>query len=147
MADENSYIIDEKKLNDIQCDLHKIKKSYSKYCKTCEKNLCNWCEGHDNHELVEFSSLDNNFRELYLTYEEKLKRMESVNKNYFENILSAFKKKRDEIIKKLDEINNVISDIIKVKKLYKKHLKFNITIINAYKENKYNYYVFKRFGI
>ena len=37
MAEQNSYFIDEKKLNDIQCNLHKIEKEYSKYCKICEK--------------------------------------------------------------------------------------------------------------
>ena len=145
MAEQNSYIIDEKELNDIQCDLHEIKKGYSKYCKTCEKNICNWCEGHDNHELIEFFSLDNKFKELYPKYEENLNKMESVNKNYFKNILLDFRKKKNEIEKILNDINKDISDIIKTEKLFENHLKFNIIIINAYKENKYNYYILKKF--
>jgi len=103
MSEKNNYIIDKSILNDIECNSYELKKKYTKYCCTCNKNLCNWCEGHDNHELKDFNSLDPG-PESYHLYEEKLSKMESINKSFFEKTLLDFKKRRDNIQKMIDDI-------------------------------------------
>ena len=144
MEDSSNYIIDEFKINDVICDLHDIPRSYNKYCDTCHKNLCNWCNGHNGHNLIDFTSLDPG-PEVYKSYEEKLNKMSSLNEDFFKKALSHFEKRREEIKKMLDNIDIVISDINKTASLFKKELKFNETIINAYKKNKINYYVLNKY--
>ena len=144
MEDSSNYIIDEFKINDVICDLHDIPRSYNKYCNTCHKNLCNWCNGHNGHNLIDFTSLDPG-PEVYKSYEEKLNKMSSLNEDFFKKALSHFEKRREEIKKMLDNIDIVISDINKTASLFKKELKFNETIFNAYKKNKINYYVLNKF--
>ena len=87
MEEQNNYEINTKLLNDIKCNLHQCKKQYNKYCVTCNKNLCQWCEGHNNHQIIEFNSLDKG-PELFKIYEEKLGKMESINKDFF--IIASF---------------------------------------------------------
>ena len=118
MEDSNDYIIDESKINDVICDLHDIPRSYNKYCKTCNKNLCNWCNGHNDHYLIDFTSLDPG-PEVYKSNEEKLNKMSSINEDFFKKALSPFEKRREEIKKMLDNIDIVISDI-KKQQLYLK---------------------------
>ena len=144
MEDSSNYIIDEFKINDVICDLHDIPRSYNKYCDTCHKNLCNWCNGHNGHNLIDFTSLDPG-PEVYKSYEEKLNKMSSLNEDFFKKALSHFEKRREEIKKMLDNIDIVISDINKTASLFQKELKFNETIINAYKKNKINYYVLNKY--
>ena len=145
MKKQNVYEIDEKILNDIKCDLHDIPKSYTKYCRTCHKNLCNWCIGHKGYDLIDLSSIESS-PENYKTFEENLNQMRSINVNFFTKTLSAFIKKRDEIQKMLNDINLVISDINKTSKFFGEQLKFNETIFNAYKNDKINYFVLKNFN-
>ena len=142
MKKQNVYEIDEKILNDIKCYLHDISKSYTKYCRSCHKNLCNWCIGHKGHDLIDLSSIEPS-PENYKTFEENLNQMRSINVNFFAKTLSAFIKKRDEIQKMLNDINLVISDINKTSKFFGEQLKFNETIFNAYKNDKINYFFSK----
>ena len=144
MSEKNNYIIDKNILNDIECNCHELKRRYIKYCLTCDKNLCNWCEGHDKHELKDFNSLDPG-PEAYRLYEEKLSKMEAINKSFFEKTLLDFQKRKDNIKKMLDDINDVISDINISANIFEKQLNFNKTIINAYKESKINYYILDNF--
>ena len=145
MEEQNNYEINTKLLNDIKCNLHQCKKQYNKYCVTCNKNLCPWCEGHNNHQIIEFNSLDKG-PELFKIYEEKLGKMESINKDFFEKTLSGFKKRKNDIQKMLDDINEDISDIKRTSNIFDKHLNFNKTILNAYKEGEFNYYILKNFN-
>ena len=144
MSEKNNYIIDKNILNDIECNCHELKRRYIKYCLTCDKNLCNWCEGHDKHELKDFNTLDPG-PEAYRLYEEKLSKMEAINKSFFEKTLLDFQKRKDNIKKMLDDINDVISDINISANIFEKQLNFNKTIINAYKESKINYYILDNF--
>ena len=77
MENENLYNIDTNKLNDIKCNLHDCKRQYIKYCCNCDKNLCDWCKGHDNHKIKEFTFIEPK-SETYRKYEEKLRKMESI---------------------------------------------------------------------
>jgi len=144
MEEKTNYIIDKSILNDIECNCHELKKRYIKYCFTCDKNLCNWCEGHESHKTKDYNSLDPG-PESYHLYEEKLSKMEEINKSFFEKTLLDFKKKRNNIQKMQEDINDVISDINKSAIIFEKQLNFNKTIINAYKESKINYYILNNF--
>ena len=145
MENENIYNIDTKQLNDIKCNLHDIKKQYTKYCCNCDKNLCDWCKGHDNHQIKEFTFIEQK-PETYREYEEKFRKMESINKEYFNKKLSSFNKKRNDIQKILDDITNMISEINKASNIFEKHLSFNKAIMNAYHEGGVNYYILKSFN-
>ena len=139
------YIIDNKKLNDIKCDLHEIKKPYTKYCINCNKNICNWCKDHSNHKLIDFSLIEPN-PEKYKINEQNLERMSLINTQFFKNASIYFEKKREQILKILEEINEIISDIEKTSSLFEAQLKFNLSIFNAFKDNQINYYVLKNFN-
>ena len=58
VENQNLYKIDTKLLKDINCDLQDCKKLYIKYCFNCDKNLCEWCEGHDNHKIKNFNEIN-----------------------------------------------------------------------------------------
>ncbi len=58
MINNKGYIINEKLLNETQCQHNLIKKSFNKYCETCKKNICNWCKGHNNHQTIELDLLE-----------------------------------------------------------------------------------------
>ena len=54
----NNYSIDEELINDIECKHNNKKKPYIKFCLSCEKNICNWCKGHENHQIIDFDSIE-----------------------------------------------------------------------------------------
>ena len=145
MDNPKKYIIDTNLLNDIKCNSHDCKKKYTKYCFTCNKNLCECCEGHNNHKIRNFISMDPS-PNTYQIYEEKLEKMESISRDYFKKTLYSTKKKQNEIQKMLDDINNIIIDINKTTNLFEKHLNYNKSIINAYKEGDMNYYILNSFN-
>ena len=144
MENQNQYNIDTNQLNDIKCNLHDCKKQYIKYCYNCNKNLCEWCNGHDNHKIKNLNAFDIS-PNTYRIYEEKLRKMESINKEYFDRTLSSFNKKRNDIQKILDDIINTISEIKNASNIFEKHLNYNKTIMDAYKEGGLNYYILNSF--
>ena len=145
MDNPEQYTIDTNLLKDIKCNSHDYKKKYNKYCFNCNKNLCDLCEGHNNHKIRNFISMEQS-PDIYRIYEEKLEKMESISRDYFKKKLYSAKQKQNEIQKKLEEINNIIIDINKTTELFEKHLNFNKTIINAYKEGEINYYIINNFN-
>ena len=72
--------------------------------------------------------------------------MESINREYFDKATLSFNKKRNDIQKMLDDISNMISEIKKASNIFEKHLTYNKSIINAYKEGEINYCILKNFN-
>ena len=74
---QNNFIINNDLINDISCNEHHVKnRPYDRYCLTCKKNICKWCENHNSHELVELDSIEpseNNF----FVCEDNLEKMKS----------------------------------------------------------------------
>ena len=143
MEVKNIYTIDNKELNDTKCNYHDQPKPYTKYCLFCNKNLCDLCDSHKNHKILNFDVLDPGENKLQ-EYEEKLNQMGSINKDFFEKYLLSFKKRRNTIKKMLEDTNDIIRDIIKTSKRFENNFNYNKIIINAYKQSK-NYYILEKY--
>ena len=77
MENFNNYFIDEQLINDIQCKHNNKIKPYNKFCLSCEKNICNWCKGHEKHKIISYDSIEPN-QEKYEEYEKNLLNMKSI---------------------------------------------------------------------
>ena len=135
-VNNDSNHINLSKLKDKMCILHGIQKPYNKYCKTCQKNICSWCIQHENHQLINLNSLESSV-EKYNESIENLKKMKEIK----EEINNIFLEKMN----KYNKINNKISELSSTIESFEKLIKYNETIIKAYGNNIYNYYVLDSF--
>ena len=136
----NNIVINKELLNDTMCKNHKNKiRPYSKYCKICDKDLCNWCsKAHidSNHEVIDLDLLGPN-EDLFNNLQLNLEKMELL-KNNLKNL------KKPEILIKLEnlikELNGYLENINKkidsnINEFYN-ILNFNTEIIEAFKQGK-----------
>jgi len=143
MEDKDEYLIDFTKINDNICSIHERPKNYDKYCSTCQKDICNLCEGHYNHKLIDYNSIKPSQEDIQITIE-KLNKMNSIDTVFFSNTIRLLKNIKDEYMKKIDQINKAIFDIKRTEEKFKAQLSYNKNIILSFNENKINYYVLKR---
>ena len=141
---DNNYSLDEELINDIECKHNNKKKPYIKYCLSCGKNFCNWCKGHENHNIIDFDSIEPN-QEKFEEIEQNLLNMKSISE--------IIKNKYNEIIEAknyLNELNIILNDTLEkleeLNKNFENHLKFNETIFDYYKDDKRNYYIINNFN-
>ena len=143
MEDKDEYLIDFTKINDNICSIHERPKNYDKYCSTCQKDICNLCEGHYNHKLIDYNSIKPSQEDIQITIE-KLNKMNSIDTVFFSNTIRLLQNIKDEYMKKIDQINKAIFDIKRTEEKFKAQLSYNKNIILSFNENKINYYVLKR---
>ena len=113
--------------NPFLCFVHQGK--YCSFCKTCKQNLCTDCEEEHanlNHTIKQFHNI------LRPDMKEYLKE-----KNTKMNLL----KKGTNSLKK--DINEIIGKFENIKKNLDIYYKINENILNAYVNQKYNYYILK----
>ena len=138
------YYINKDIIYDYECSHNNRKKLYNRYCKTCKKNICNWCKGHDNHNVINFDSIEPN-EETFDKFEKQLIHMKSIGDELNKKYLKIFQVKE-----KIDRISNLINEVYEQLKNYtnefESHLKFNSTIFNSYKKDKRNYYILSNFS-
>ena len=136
----NSLTPNNLEIGNYECKNHGVvHKTFSKFCMTCNKNICSWCLGHNNHKTINFDSIEINEKqfESYEYNQQKMKLEKSKNqKKYlicekYKKIINEF---NDYIIKESKEINQ---NIIQNDSL----MQFNDSLIKAYKEGKINYYI------
>ena len=130
----------ENKIIDYICYSHRIPKSYSKYCSTCKVDICDWCEGHDGHYIIDYSSMDQN-QEVFKIKEEQLNESDSKIKTFFQEQLKFYQNEKEEILKKLKTIDNIIADINKTMNKLDAKIYYNKCIVSAYKDKKINYHI------
>ena len=142
--------IDQEGINNFktECNEHPKKNiPYSRYCRTCKKDICNNCfkQNHKNHKIEKFEDLDLD--------DEEYKELE-VKENKMKLLKEELSKKQDEIkmfsskVQQLTNIINIINDLlenIKVKfEEINSNLKKNEKIIEYYNKNQYNYEILKK---
>ena len=130
----------ENKIIDYICYSHRIPKSYSKYCSTCKVDICDWCKGHDGHYIIDYSSMDQN-PEDFKRKEKKLNEIDSEIKTFFQEQLKFYQNEKEEILKKLKTIDNIIADINKTMNKLDAKIYYNKCIVSAYKDKKINYHI------
>ena len=69
MSIVGNYFLNKELINDCECQLDK--KPYSRYCFSCNKNICILCKGHKGHNLISLESIESN-QEKYQKYEKKI---------------------------------------------------------------------------
>jgi len=138
------YYINKDIIYDYECSHNNRKKLYNRYCKTCKKNICNWCKGHDNHNIINLDSIEPN-EETYDKFEKQLMHMKSIGDELNKKYLKIFKAKEN-----INRISKLINEVYEQLKNYtnefESHLKFNSTIFNSYKKDKRNYYILSNFS-
>ena len=119
------------------------KKPYNKYCRTCKKNICNWCKGHEKHNIIRFDSIEPD-EDLFNKFEKKLVNMQSIGDELNKKYLKIFQAKENiEIISCL--INEVHEQLKNYTNEFESHFKFNSVIFNCYKKEKMNFYILSNF--
>jgi hypothetical protein len=138
------YYINQNLINDFECLHNTRKKLYNKYCKTCNKNICNWCKGHENHKMINLDSIEPD-EEMYENFEKQLMHMKSIGDELNKKYLLIFQAKEN-----IDKISKLINEVYDQLKNYtnefESHYKFNSVIFNCYKKDKRNYYILSNFN-
>ena len=140
--DEDNTTIKEE-LNDFECREHgTIHKKYSKYCETCEKDICIWCKNHQGHNIINYDDIEIE-EDKFTSYENNLSKMKKEEKEMRKHY-SKIEKLKKEINELNDYINNIVNTIDLINNENKKLIESNEKIIKTYKKGNINNDILKK---